>query len=108
MKIPRVPGLVALSIAALLNPGGIAFSADNSSVYAEIIAPVMEAKCAGCHGESKQKGKLRVDTYDFLKKGGSEGPGLVAGNLDESGITFRVDLPLDDDEHMPPEDKTQL
>ena len=111
MKIPRAQGLAAHSTVTaltLLISSNLAFSADNTPVYAEIIAPMMEAKCASCHGTEKQKGKLRVDTYELLKKGGSEGPGIVPGNLDESGITFRVDLPLDDDEHMPPEDKTQL
>lgn len=79
-----------------------------SQLYKDLVAPVLAAKCAGCHGEEKPKGKLRVDSLEALLKGGNEGASIVAGKLDESPLLQRVYLPLTDDEHMPPEDKTQL
>lgn len=84
--------------------------ADNQKkiLYKEAIAPVLGAKCGGCHGEKKQKGKLRVDSIEAMIKGGSEGTSLVPGDPDESTLLQRVHLPLDDDEHMPPEGKDQL
>lgn len=51
----------------------------NKKLYPEIVQPILTAKCAGCHGEDKQKGKLRVDTFAELMKGGSEGESVVAG-----------------------------
>jgi uncharacterized membrane protein len=39
-------------------------------VYQDVIAPVMEQKCWSCHNANKVKGQLRMDTPDFLKKGG--------------------------------------
>ncbi|MDF1812144.1 MAG: hypothetical protein P1V20_08015 [Verrucomicrobiales bacterium] len=80
----------------------------NKILYKEAIAPVLGAKCGGCHGEKKQKGKLRVDSLEAMIKGGSEGPSLVPGKPEESSLLDRVHLPLDDDEHMPPEGKDQL
>lgn len=75
--------------------------------YAAIIQPILNRTCTSCHGEEKDKGDLRVHDFDHLMKGGGEGPAVVAGNPDGSLLLQRVLLPLDDDDHMPPEDKPQ-
>jgi hypothetical protein len=77
-------------------------------VYQDVIAPMMEEKCWKCHNEQKIKGKFRMDTYELLVKGGKEGPGLVPGKADESNIIVRCELPIDDDERMPPDEKPGL
>lgn len=77
-------------------------------VYQDVVAPMMEEKCWKCHNEQKTKGKFRMDTYELLVKGGKEGPGLVVGKADESNIIIRCELPIDDDERMPPDEKPGL
>jgi uncharacterized membrane protein len=77
-------------------------------VYADIVAPILERRCVQCHKESKSKGKFRMDTYELLVKGGKEGPGLKPGNSAESQILIRMQLPKDDEEHMPPEGKAGI
>ncbi len=79
-------------------------------VYEKVIAPLLQSRCVECHGEERTKGKLRMDSYDALLKGGSEGPSLVPGSLEDSLMIYRITLPIDDeyDEHMPPADKEQL
>lgn len=77
-------------------------------LYADVIAPILENRCVQCHKESKAKGKLRLDTYDLIVKGGKEGPGLEPGNSKDSNILMRIALPEDDEEHMPPENKPQM
>jgi uncharacterized membrane protein len=77
-------------------------------VYSDIIAPILEQKCYSCHNAEKQKGKFRMDEYDLLVKGGKEGEGLIHGKSKDSNIIVRIDLPEDDDEHMPPEGKKDL
>jgi len=77
-------------------------------VYSEIIVPILEQKCYSCHNAEKQKGKYRMDDYELLVKGGKEGDGIVHGKADESNVIVRIDLPEDDDEHMPPEGKKDL
>jgi cytochrome c553/uncharacterized membrane protein len=83
-------------------PGG------DGNVYAERVHPLLVAKCGKCHGEAKQKGKLRLDSFDAIVAGGKEGPGLVAGNANRSAIVSRARLPLSDPEHMPPPKEPQL
>jgi uncharacterized membrane protein/mono/diheme cytochrome c family protein/YHS domain-containing protein len=72
------------------------------------VAAIFEAKCVSCHNAEKVKGGLRMDTLDALMEGGDSGPAVVMGSPDESEILYRVRLPLDDDEHMPPPKKPQL
>ena len=48
------------------------------------VRPVLAEHCYSCHGEKKQRGGLRLDTRDALRKGGETGPGVVPGNLDKS------------------------
>ena len=77
-------------------------------IYADIIAPILERRCVQCHKEGKAKGKFRMDTYEFLVKGGKEGPGLEPGKSAESNILIRMNLPMDDEDHMPPEGKPDI
>jgi len=77
-------------------------------VYKDIVHPILEAKCIECHKESKKKGGLRMDSYEFLLDGGEEVDCLVPGDLEESGMISYLHLPIDDDLHMPPENKEQM
>jgi hypothetical protein len=77
-------------------------------VYTEIIAPILERRCVSCHNAEKSKGYYRMDTYELLVKGGLEGEGLKPGSAAESHIVKLIELPIDDDMHMPPEGKPQV
>lgn len=77
-------------------------------LYADLIKPILQNKCYTCHGTSKQKGKLRLDLPEHIMKGGKNGVVLIAGKIDESEMIDRLQLPLDDDDHMPPKEKRQL
>ncbi len=77
-------------------------------VYTDIVQPILNKRCVECHKEGKSKGKFRMDSYELLKKGGKEGDGVVPGDLTKSNIIYRCELPEDDDEHMPPESKTDI
>jgi len=77
-------------------------------VYTDIVQPILQSKCYSCHGPAKQKGKLRLDEPPFIDKGGEEGKVLIAGNAGESEMIKRLLLPLDNKDHMPPKQKTQL
>jgi uncharacterized membrane protein/mono/diheme cytochrome c family protein len=76
--------------------------------YVDIIQPLLQTKCYGCHGKNKQKGKLRMDDIVRLMKGGKDGPVIVPGNAAKSEMVRRTSLPRDDDDHMPPKEKPQL
>lgn len=76
--------------------------------YEDIVQPILNKRCVECHKEGKSKGKFRMDSYELLVKGGKEGDGIVPGNSAKSNIIYRCELPEDDDEHMPPESKTDI
>jgi len=75
--------------------------------YAEVVRPVLQAKCFGCHSASKQKGKLRMDQPSLLMKGGKNGEIIVPGKSAESEMIIRILLPKNDEHHMAPKDKPQ-
>jgi uncharacterized membrane protein len=81
-------------------------------VFQDVIMPIFEAKCNKCHNEAKSKGDLRMDTFEMVMKGGKNGGekknNIVPGKPDESLTIQTIILPVDDDDHMPPEGKDQL
>lgn len=79
-----------------------------ANVYAAVVAPLMQEKCVSCHGSTKQKGKLRLDSPDFIQKGGKNGAVVLAGKVAESELIRRLLLPKSDEKHMPPKEKNQL
>lgn len=88
--------------------GGPAKPVAEQLAYTDIVAPILERRCTSCHNAEKTKGKLRMDTYELLVKGGKEGPAIEPGNAAKSRIVVRAELPRDDEESMPPEGKTPL
>jgi hypothetical protein len=108
---PAAPAPAAAKPAAAPAAGGKldAAIAAKAVVYRDVIAPIMAAKCNGCHGEEKKKGKLQLHDYAAIMKGGSDGPTtVIAKNSKDSLMLVRANLPTDDDEHMPPSDEPQL
>ena len=81
---------------------------DEAVVYTDIIEPILATKCYSCHGESKQKGKLRLDLPNYILQGGEEGKVLTPFQPGSSEIINRLLLPTSNEEHMPPKEKPQL
>jgi uncharacterized membrane protein len=103
-KEPVPPAADAIAVSG----GAVEEHSDGQSVYVGIVAPILEQRCVQCHKESKSKGKFRMDSYELLAKGGKNGPGFKAGNAADSQILVRMQLPKDDEEHMPPDGKKSL
>jgi uncharacterized membrane protein len=76
-------------------------------VFKALIQPILERRCSTCHGPEKHKGNLSMESYEALVKGGKDGPALVAGKAFDSPMIHRLLLPLNDDDHMPPDGKPQ-
>jgi len=87
--------------------GGVS-AAGAATAFEEVVAPIFRARCAGCHGSEKQKGKLALHTWERVAQGGDSGPLWVTGEPEESELVRRLKLPKDDEEHMPPADEPQL
>jgi mono/diheme cytochrome c family protein len=78
------------------------------SFYATHINPIFDANCVVCHGETKVKGGLRLDSYEGLMKGGKDGSVVVSGKPERSLLLVRVTLPTDHKQFMPAEGKPPL
>ncbi len=71
--------------------------------YLKQIKPLLNSRCASCHGALSQKGKLRLDTATFIKKGGRHGPAITPGKSESSLL---IDAVLGRDRRrMPPKDE---
>jgi mono/diheme cytochrome c family protein len=94
--------LAALAVAQLSaaenNSGGVEF-------FERKIRPLLAENCYSCHGEEKQKGKLRLDSPAAIHVGGESGSVIVPGKPDESRMILAVSY-KDEDLKMPP--KTRL
>jgi mono/diheme cytochrome c family protein/uncharacterized membrane protein len=77
------------------------------TLFAAAVAPILNERCVGCHGPDKSKGGLRLDSFDGVMKGGEQGPVVTPGSLPDSRLLALILLPVDDDAHMPPQEKPQ-
>lgn len=76
--------------------------------YVQDIKPLLEEKCAYCHGASEQKAGFRADAGRLINQGGDSGAGLVPGKSGESLLIQAVtgkarfkQMPLEDDPLTP-------
>jgi uncharacterized membrane protein len=81
---------------------------ENASLYQLAVMPVLERKCFSCHNESKAKGKLIMTDAEKFRSGGESGVAWVSGNPDSSRMIQHIRLPIEHDDHMPPDGKPQL
>lgn len=89
------PWLLFLAIAPA--PAAVDFEKD--------VEPIFANHCYKCHGDSKQKGELRLDSPAMILKGGDSGESVfLAGQSAESHLIKLVSR-ADPDDAMPPEGK---
>ncbi len=78
------------------------------SFYAVRVAPILDEHCAGCHGERRQKSKLRLDTLAAVLRGGKHGLVIAPGNIADSVLAQRIALPPGNARVMPPSSQAPL
>ncbi len=81
---------------------------DSTTLYHAAIEPVFKAKCASCHNEQKLKGDLLMTSVESILRGGKHGAIWKGGDPLNSKFIQRINLPEENDEHMPPQGKTPL
>ena len=80
---------------------------EDTPVFVSHIQPVLKDYCTQCHNPEKVKGELRLDTFEMIMAGGVNGDALVPGDSEASSMIHRIHLPVEDEEHMPPQGKPQ-
>jgi hypothetical protein len=80
-------------------------TAENLAFFEKRIRPLLVKHCYECHSADAKEvqGELLVDSRAALRKGGSTGPAIVPGDLDQSLLIKAVRFK--DDLQMPPEKK---
>jgi uncharacterized membrane protein len=90
--------------------GGPASSASGgaNTFYGARVEPIFEVRCVTCHGPSKHKANLRLDSYRGMMRGGKDGPVVRPGNVQGSDLFRRITLPPGHDDFMPKEGRRPL
>ena len=70
--------------------------------YVREVKPILAARCTSCHGAIRQKAGLRLDTAEFVRRGGDSGPAVEPGKSSESLLIDRING-ADGLDRMPPE-----
>jgi uncharacterized membrane protein len=102
------------SLAGMLGVGVTGDAPSNSpnggpnTFYGARIQPLFSSHCVSCHGRSKHKSNLRLDSYEATMRGGSHGVVIKAGEAQKSELLRRVTLPHTDDDFMPADKKRPL
>jgi mono/diheme cytochrome c family protein len=58
--------------------------ADGEQLFSAKVKPILNRKCAKCHGEDDARSGLRVDSREALLCGGHRGPAIAPGNPADS------------------------
>lgn len=95
----RSPALMSVPVSLLIAAGGTV-AADTPS-FSKDIGPLLANHCSKCHGATRQKNDLRLDSAEGVKKGGKNGPVFVPGKPEESPIFVRTTKPPGDADRMP-------
>jgi hypothetical protein len=86
-------GLVIVASAAPRRPAparDAGVPADQTAFFEAKVRPLLLAKCTSCHGETQQRGGLRLDSRQGLERGGANGAIMVAGEPDHSRLVAAV------------------
>lgn len=78
------------------------------SSFAARVEPVFAQNCVACHGPSRQKGGLRLDSYESTMRGGKSGAAVKAGDPNNSRLFQRISSPHGSDNIMPPPGRTPM
>ncbi len=65
------------------------------------VRTILAHNCYSCHGRAKSKGKLRLDTKEFVFAGGENGEVIVPNRPEQSELIRRINLPRHNKDKMP-------
>src|SRR5437762_2377710 len=108
LHVPARPNKAQPTIMAVTPISVNATPAPSATFFAARVAPIFENKCSNCHNAEKRKGKLRLDSYENVMRGGKDGIVIKAGDPKHSELFRRVNLSPDEKDFMPTDGKPAL
>src|SRR6266481_3860912 len=101
-----VPLILSLGSPALSAPPAKPPSREAVELFEKTVRPILVEKCQSCHGPTKQRGGLRLDSQAGLLKGGDSGAVVVPGQPDKSLLLRAVRHEAEPNaRNMPPKEK---
>jgi len=92
--LEKVIALKRQTIEKLKDPKGYK-EKQNRVSFVKHVAPILNKHCVKCHSDDPQ-GKLHLDSFAEMKKGGESGPLLAVGNANRSLMMARLIAPEKD------------
>jgi uncharacterized membrane protein len=119
LRVPARPGkgqpIHAASVAsASVNATSVGAASVNSSgapsatFFAVRVEPIFENKCLNCHNPEKRKGKLQLDSFENVMRGGKDGIVVKPGDPKHSELFRRINLSPEEKDFMPTDGKPPL
>src|SRR5712664_646217 len=96
----KAASVTSTSVNATLEP--------STTFFAARVAPIFENKCSNCHNAQKRKGKLRLDSFENVMRGGKDGIVVRPGDPKHSELFRRINLSPDEKDFMPADGKPPL
>ena len=90
------------------DPGSGIANIDSAVIFTRFVQPTLQQRCVECHGESKSRAQLRLDTPAGILQGGESGAVIQSAQPDESELVHRITLPLQQKGVMPPKEHPPL
>ena len=90
MSFRSLLGPLFLALSATAAETAIAPTAAQLEFFEKEVRPVLADNCFKCHGPKKQKSGLRLDSREFILKGGEIGPVVVLGKPEVSRLILSV------------------
>jgi len=95
-------GALAIDLAKLPPP-----STQKGLTYAKDIQPIFKANCFDCHGPTRPKHGLRLDSLAATLKGSQDGEVIVPGKSDKSDLVINICWEAGPEHPMPPKPDTR-
>lgn len=89
-------GLAFLLLFQTFCPAAVSFKQE--------IAPLLQQKCAACHGPEKSKGKYRLDSFERLLQPGDSGDAPVVAGAPGTSRLWQLVTATDPEDRMPQKD----
>ncbi|MEX2287842.1 MAG: c-type cytochrome domain-containing protein [Planctomycetaceae bacterium] len=86
---------------AVISVGVVAAEQPNPPDFGKQVAPLLKKYCVGCHNAAESNGKLMLQSFTGLQKGGEHGAVIVPGEADKSRMILALEKKAEP--FMPPE-----
>jgi hypothetical protein len=109
LLVQAIPNKVQpIKAASLTSTSVNATAVPSATFFAARVAPIFESKCSNCHNTEKRKGKLRLDSFENVMRGGKDGIVVKPGDPKHSELFRRINLSPDEKDFMPTDGKPPL